>query len=63
MKTFLIAVFDNDYNALIERYTVNAEDKETVQSWCQEQSWSGHSYMVEDEYDFLIKNPQKTLDK
>ena len=63
MKTFLIAVFDNNYNALVKRLTVNSKDIDNVRSWCQEQSWSGETYMIEDEYNFLLKCADVSLEK
>lgn len=59
--TYLVGIFDNDYNALVKYMTVNSESEKKVQEWCREESWSGHSYMITDTYDFAIKMPDKIL--
>ena len=58
MKSFSIAIFDNDYNALIDRVIVNAKDKGLVDTWCREQSWSGYDYMCIEELDFVSNKPE-----
>jgi len=58
MKSFTVAVFDNDYNALVERVIINAKSKDVVDTWCAEQRWSGYDYMCIDELDCLSTNPK-----
>lgn len=61
MKSFEVGIFDNDYNSLIERIVVNAKDEGTVRTWCDEQSWTGESYMFVVEYDWVCSSPDVEL--
>lgn len=43
---FEIAQFDNDYNAFCGYVYINAHNKSDAEQWCRENTWSGHSYMI-----------------
>jgi hypothetical protein len=63
MKTFEVGIFDNDYRSLISRITVNAKDKDTVRTWCDEQSWTGESYVCCEEYSWVSSSPDILIEK
>lgn len=59
--TYLVGIFDNDYNSLVKYVTVNSDSNEKVENWCTQESWSGHTYMIVDTYDFALKMPDKII--
>jgi hypothetical protein len=61
MKSFSVTIFDNDYNALIDRVIINAKDRDIMSTWCEEQSWTGESYMIEEELDWVSSKPKLEL--
>jgi hypothetical protein len=46
MKAYVIGVFDNDYNCLVEKVRIDREDESSALQYCRENSWSGHSYVI-----------------
>lgn len=62
MKSFIVGEVDNDYNVMIGKFIINSCDRGLLNTWCEDNSWSGHSYVVIDEIDdFLCNTPKVEL--
>lgn len=61
MKTFEIAIIDNDYNALVTRLIVNAPTRSVADRYCHNNTWTGHTYMITNEYTWVSESPDHEL--
>ena len=50
MKGYEIGIFDNDYNSLVKRITINSDTDNKVAAYCKEHSWTGESYVLLEMY-------------
>ena len=54
MKYFSVEQWDNDYNAFVQTWSLKAESIEQAQKICDDLSWSGHTYVVKEEINYVI---------
>lgn len=50
MQGYHIGIFDNDYNSLVKKVTINSDAVHKVTEYCKEHSWTGESYVLLETY-------------
>ena len=63
MKYFSVEQWDNDYNTFVQTWSVKAESLEDAKKICRDLSWSGYSYLVKEEINYVIAQYFNNLER